>query len=169
MIRNMGRALMLDVDFYSHVARTPVLFWQAAAVVTFANMFAGIGSSIATGSDPLVGGAVGVATGVSGWVVWSGVAYLVGVRVFGGDTSYRAMLRVVGFAYAPLTFGVVPWLGFVGAAWALLAAVVAIHESMAFSTRRSFATMAPGWVVWLGLAVGINVALGWDFFSTWRV
>jgi hypothetical protein len=162
MIKNVLSALLLDTAFYTEVAEDKSFMAQAAVVVVIANLLGGMGAAFATESDVLVGAALGVATGLVGWLVWSAVAYLIGVRVFGGDADYPEMLRVIGFAYAPLAIGVVPWLGFVGAAWALFAAVLAIRESMEFSTKRAIATAALGWAAWLAAAVLLNGLLGWD-------
>lgn len=169
MIRNVTRALLLDAEFYKEVAATTTLIVQAAVVVVIANMLAGIGAAFATESNALAGAGIGIVTGLVGWLVWSGFAYAVGVRLFGGHSSYREMLRVIGFSYAPLAIGIVPWLGFVGAAWALFAAVVAIRESMVFSTKRSIAVTSVGWAAWLVLAVVLNALLGLDFFTAWPV
>jgi hypothetical protein len=162
MIRNVISAFLLDEEFYSEVAEDESLIGQAAVVVVVANLLGGIGTAFATESSVLVGAAVGIVAGVLGWLVWSGVAYVIGVRVFGGESDYREMLRVIGFAYAPLAIGVVPWLGFVGAGWALFAAIVAVRESMEFSTQKSIATTAVGWAAWLGTAVLLNALVGWD-------
>lgn len=166
MIRNIVSALLLDTAFYTDVSEDRSLMGQAVAVVGVANLFAGIGAALATESAVMTGALLGVATGYVGWLVWSGVAFLIGVRVFGGDSDYPEMLRVIGFAYAPLAIGVIPWLGFVGAAWALFAAVIAIRASMEFSTRRAIATTALGWAAWLGTAVALNGLLGWDFMPS---
>lgn len=167
LISNVKRAALLDANFYSEVARDAGVMKQAALVVVLANLLGGVGAAIATESNVVVGAAAGVVTGVVGWFVWSGVAYLIGVRVLGGDANYSEIRRVIGFAYAPLAIGVVPWLGFIGAAWTVFAAVVAIRESMEFSTRRSIATTGLGWAVWLGLSVLLNVIVGWDFLTAW--
>ncbi len=166
MIRNVINAMLLDAEFYSDAAEDESLIRQAAIVVVAANLLGGIGASLATESNVPAGAAIGVITGLVGWLVWSGVAYAVGVRVLGGDADYPEMLRVIGFAYAPLAIGIVPWLGFVGAAWALFAAVLAIRESLQFSTQRAVATTALGWAVWLGIAVLLNGLLGWNFLTS---
>lgn len=166
MLKNVISALLLDEAFYTEVADDKSLIRQAAVVVVLANLLGGIGVAFATDADPLSGAAVGVFTGIVGWLVWSWAAYVIGVRVLGGESDYQEMLRVIGFAYAPLAIGVVPWLGFVGAAWALFAAVIATRESMEFSTQRALATTAVGWAVWLGIAVLLNGILGWDFFAS---
>ncbi len=169
MLRNVVSAVLLDAEFYSEVADEPGLISQATTVVVVANLLGGIGAALAIGSHVIAGAAIGIATGLVGWLAWSGVAYVVGVRVFGGDADYPEMLRVIGFAYAPLALGIIPWLGFVGAAWVLFAAVIAIRESMEFSTGRSIVTTALGWSAWLGLAVLLNALLGWDFLATWSM
>jgi len=166
MIRNVISAFLLDEEFYSQVAEDESLVGQAAIVVVVANLLGGVGAAFATESSALAGAVVGIVTGVLGWLVWSGVAYVIGVRVFGGDSDYREMLRVIGFAYAPLAIGVVPWLGFVGAGWALFAAVVAVRQSMEFSTQKAIATTAVGWAAWLGTAVLLNGLVGWDFMTS---
>lgn len=166
MIRNVIGAMLLDAEFYSDVAEDDSLISQAAIVVVVANLLGGVGAAFATESSVLAGAAIGVVTGLVGWLVWSGVAYVVGVRVLGGESDYSEMLRVIGFAYAPLAIGLIPWLGFVGAAWALFAAVLAIRESMEFSTQRAIATTALGWAAWLGLAVLLNSLLGLDFLTS---
>ncbi len=166
MISNAISALLLDADFYTEVAEDESLLGQAAVVVVAANLLGGMGSAFATESNPLGGAAIGLVTGLVGWLVWSGVAYAIGVRLFDGDSDYKEMLRVIGFAYAPLAIGIIPWLGFVGAAWALFAAVLAIRESMAFSTQKAIATMALGWAAWLGIAVLLNGVIGWDFLAS---
>jgi hypothetical protein len=163
MIKNVVSALLLDTAFYADVSEDRSLMGQAVGVVGVANLFAGMGAAFATESSVLAGALLGLVTGYVGWLVWSGVAVLVGVRVFGGDSDYPEMLRVIGFAYAPLAIGIIPWLGFVGAAWALFAAVVAIRASMEFSTKRAIATTVLGWAAWLGAAVVLNGLLGWDF------
>ncbi|RLE15568.1 MAG: hypothetical protein DRJ28_03875 [Actinobacteria bacterium] len=169
MIRNVISAVLLDAEFYGEVADEPALITQAAAVVVFANLLGGVGAALATDSNVVAGAVIGVATGLVGWLVWSGVAYGVGVRLLGGDADYPELLRVIGFAYAPVAMGIIPWLGFVGAAWALFAVVIAIRESMAFSTQRSLATAALGWAAWLGMAVLLNVLLGWDLLAAFPI
>jgi hypothetical protein len=171
IIENTVRAALLDVDFYNRAEGDTSLNTQAAIVVIVANGLAGIGAAIATEStsarDLGVAVALAIASGVVGWLVWSAVAEFVGTRIFKGTSDFGEMRRVIGFAYAPLAIGIVPWLGFIGAAWVLLAAVVAIREGMDFSTKRSVATMITGWGAWMLVTLGINVLLDWDMRASW--
>jgi hypothetical protein len=171
IIENPVRAAMLDVDFYNRAEDDTSLNTQAAIVVIVASGLAGIGSAIATEStsarDLGVAMALGIVSGVVGWLVWAAAANFVGTRIFNGTSDFGEMRRVIGFAYAPLAIGIIPWLGFIGAAWVLLAAVVAIREGMDFSTKRSVATMVIGWGAWVLTTLAINVFLDWDMRASW--
>jgi hypothetical protein len=171
IIENPVRAAMLDVDFYNRAEADTSLNVQAGIVVIAASGLAGIGATIAVEStstgDIVTAMALGVLSGVVGWLVWAAVATLVGTRIFHGTSDFGEIRRVIGFAYAPLAIGVIPWLGFIGAAWVLLAAVVAIREGMDFSTKRSVATMVIGWGAWVLVSLAINVFLDWDMRSGW--
>lgn len=167
--RNVTRAALLDVDFYNEAERDPGLDVQALLVVLFANVLGGIGSVIATeatdtnGAVALALGAVaGAFTGVIGWLVWSAIANFAGTRFFGGTADFGEMRRVIGFSFAPLAIGVVPWLGFVGAAWTLIAAMIAVREGLDFSTQRAIATVVVGWGSWLLIAVAAQWILNVD-------
>jgi hypothetical protein len=171
IIENSVRAALLDVDFYNRAEADTSLNTQAAVVVVVANALAGAGSAFAaeTTSPREIGIAVllGVLSGVVGWLIWSAVADFVGTRFFSGTSDFGEMRRVIGYAYAPLAIGVVPWLGVIGAVWVLLAAVVAIREGMDFSTKRSLATMVIGWGAWVLATIAIHVILGWNLRASW--
>jgi hypothetical protein len=77
------------------------------------------------------------------------------------------MLRVIGFAFAPLAFGVVPYLGFPAAAWMLLASVIAVREGLDIPTPKALITMVAGWVLWLGLTLAINAFLDTRLDAMW--
>lgn len=166
-IRRYVQAALLDVDLYNEVEADATLNRQAAAVVVIGTALTGLGSVAATDVNVFVGFVTGVVTGLMGWLVWSGIALLVGTRVFSGTSDYGEMLRVIGFAYAPLAIGVIPWLGFVGALWSLVAAVIAVREGMDFSTGRAVVTMAAGWGLWLLLSVAVHAIIGFELAGGW--
>ena len=158
--RNIYRALMLDADFYSEAESDSSMTAQAAIVVVVATTLSGIGSAIATDASVVGGAIAGVVTGVVGWLLWSWIAMLLGTQMLGGRSDYGEMLRVIGFAYAPLAIGVIPWLGFVGAAWSLVAATIGIREGMDFSTKLAIVTVAAGWFAWFALSILAQWVLG---------
>lgn len=164
-LHNCIRAALLDVGFYNEAEQTRSLLPQAAAVVVLANALAGVGSAVATEAS-LVGTIAGhVFTGIIGWLIWSWFALVVGTQVFGGDSDYGEMVRVIGFAYVPVAIGVVPWLGFVGAVWSLVAAVIGVREGMDFTTGRAVLTMAAGWGAWLLLAILLQALIDIELSS----
>ncbi len=167
MIRNVTRVVLLDVDFFKEAARDKSLNVQAAVIVVVASGMAGVGSAIAENVPVVASILVGIIAGIIGWLVWSGVSFALGTRVFGGDSTYAEMLRVIGFAFAPLAIGIVPYLGFPAAAWMLLASVIAVREGLDIPTPRALVTMAAGWVLWLGTTLAINAVLDFSIDAMW--
>lgn len=150
MLQNVMRAMKLDTDFYNTVERDASFTPQAFVVVVLANGLAGVGTAIAFSEVGLFGGIVGsIIAGLVNWVVWSALAVFIGVRVFGGTTDMGEMLRVLGFAQAPLMIGVIPYLGIVGSVWMIVASVVAVREGLDFSTGKAIGTVVLGWPAWL--------------------
>lgn len=50
-------------------------------------------------------------------------------------------------------------------AWALLAAVIAIRESLDLSVQRAIVTVAFGWAAWLGAEALLYAAIGSDLLT----
>ena len=136
-------------------------------IVVVANVLAGIGAALATGSPAYLGAVAGAITGLVGWIVWSVIALFIGTRFLGGTADFGQMARVIGFAFTPLVIGIIPWLGFVGAAWALLASVIAIREGLDVSTPRAIVAMLPGWFSWLLLSLIVQGAVGFSETNVW--
>lgn len=166
-LRNCIRAAMLDVEFYNEAETTPALTKQAGAVVVISTALSGLGAAFATEGDILPLVLAGAVSGVIGWLVWSSVALVVGTRAFSGDADYGQMLRVIGFSYVPNAIGVIPWLGFVGAAWAFFAALIGIREGMDFTTVKAALTLIAGWGAWLGLTILVQAVIGLELISGW--
>lgn len=158
---------MLDVGFYNQIESDRTATFPALIVVIAATALSGVGSAIATEANIGAGALGGAVTGVVGWFVWSAIALLVGRGVFAGTADLGEMLRVIGFSYAPLMIGVVPWLGFVGAAWALVAAVIAIREGLDFSSPKAIVTMVIGWAAWLLLSVVVHAVIEVEIGGGW--
>jgi hypothetical protein len=85
-----------------------------------------------------------------GWVLWSGISYFVGTSLFGGRADMGEMLRVIGFASAPLALGIIPCIGgLVGALWAVAAGFVAIRQGLDLDNLRAMLTVIIGFVIYL--------------------
>jgi hypothetical protein len=145
MLQRAIRAIRLDVDLYETVEADAGYTGEAAIIVAITSLLASIGAAFSPGDQSVIGTAIG---GVIGWLIWAGLALLIGTRVFKGTSNYGEMLRVLGFASAPRAFAVVPVIGvIVGAIWALVAGVVAIRQGMDFTTGKAVGTVLIGWIV----------------------
>jgi len=105
----------------------------------------------------------GLIAALVGWVLWAGVTYLIGDKVFGGTATWGELLRTLGFAQSPgvlYILAFIPLLGWVVrfgvAVWVLVAGVIAIRQALDFSTGKAVLTAVLGWVamVILGVLVG---------------
>lgn len=88
-----------------------------------------------------------------GWILWSGLTYLIGVNLLGGQATFNEMLRVLGFAQAPRllsVFAFIPCLGgllsLVGGLWALVAAFIAIRQGLDLDNVKTFVTVLLSWL-----------------------
>jgi hypothetical protein len=157
MLENAIRAARLDVDFYNTVESDETYTQQAALLVVVVHALVGLGNAFVYRGFvwPIVWSII---VGVVGWLLWSWITDVVGRNVFGGQTNFGEMQRVLGYSQAPLALGVIPFLGWVGAIWALIAAVVAIREGQDFTTGKAIGTVIVGWLVWF-IASGILYAI----------
>ena len=153
----MKRAAMLDVNVYEAVEADRSATAQAAAVVAMVAIAQAIGSA-GEGATGIIGGLVAA---FLGWLVWSGVTYLIGDKLLGGTATWGELLRTIGFAQSPgvlSVFAIVPVIGgvirIVIAVWILIAGIIAIRQALDFSTGKAVLTAVIGW---LALAIPIMI------------
>ena len=151
-------ALMLDPRTYREVEQDTNATGQAALTIILAALAAGIGSLI---SRDVLQNALGTAvSSILQWVVFSFVAYYVGMSLFSNTQSSATpgqVLRTIGFAHAPklfLVLGIIPIVGWVVGLivffWFLAAAIVALREAFEFDTGRAIGT---GLVALIGILI----------------
>ncbi len=157
-------AAMLDVATYEEIEADRNATGQAMLVVVLV--------SLGSGLVGLRGGFFGLITGtlaaLVGWVIFAGLAYLIGTKLLPEPTT-RAdlgqLLRVLGFASAPGVLraaGIVPCLGWIVAViasvWQLVAFVVAVRQGLDYtSTARAVGVCLIGWVIYLVLATIVTM------------
>lgn len=146
----MKGAAVLDTATYEEVEHDPSATGQAAGVVAMVAVAQAIGAS-GLGIGAMVGGVV---SALVGWLVWAGVTYLVGDKLFGGTATWGELLRTLGFAQAPgvfLVLGIVPLLGWLVRAvvgvWVLIAAFIAIRAALDVGTGKTLLTVVVGWLI----------------------
>jgi hypothetical protein len=162
-IRMKGAAL-LHIDTYEEVEADHTATGQAAGVVALVAIAQAIGGAGEGG----FGIFAGVISALLGWLLWAGITYLIGAKLFGGTATWGELLRTIGFAQTPgvlYVLGLIPVLGgiirFGVAIWVLIAGIIAIRQALDINTGKAILTAVLGWlVIMLPLAIVAAVARG---------
>jgi len=143
LTERMQGAARLDIATYEEVEADTTATSQAAAVVAISAVAQAIGGV----GDGTTGVLLGLASAFVGWLIWSGVTYLIGEKLFGGTATWGELLRTLGFAQAPgvlAALGIIPILGgivmFVVWIWQMVAGVVAIRQALDIDTGKAVIT-----------------------------
>ena len=163
LIERMLGAARLDIDTYEEVEHDTTATSQAATVVAIVAVAAAIGS-VRSGSGGLIAGLIGA---FAGWLIWSGVTYLIGTALFEGKATWGELLRTLGFAQSPgvlYVLGIVPFLGglvrFAVWIWLLVAGIIAIRQALDVDTGKAILTALIGWGVYVVFAIIVAVFVG---------
>jgi hypothetical protein len=156
-------AARLDTATYDEVEEDRSATAQAALVVVLAAAAVAIGES-RTGAAAV---ASGVFTQLLGWLLWSGITYLIGDRLLGGTATWGELQRTIGFAQAPgllSVLRVIPLLNrpveVLVSLWKLCAVIVAIRQALDFGTGMAILTAVLGFLAYVGLAIGLTTLFG---------
>jgi hypothetical protein len=108
-----------------------------------------------------------VASDLLGWLLWSGITFLIGDKLLKGTASWGELQRTIGFAWSPgLLSGLraIPHLDvplqIIIALWKLLAVIIAIRQALDFSTGKAIATATLGFIAYVGLALVLSYFAG---------
>jgi hypothetical protein len=165
MTERMIGAATLNIPTYEEVEHDTTATSQAAIVVGIVAVASAIGG-IGGGLGGVVAGLIGA---YIGWLIWAGVTYLIGDKVFGGTATWGELLRTLGFAQSPgilYILAVIPVLGwivrFVVWIWLLIAGVVAIRQALDFSTGKAVLTAILGFIAYVivGSVLAVMGGLG---------
>ena len=176
MINRIKGVLLLDSETFKEVEHDEKATGQAALIVIVASILAAIGASsdpftasLASGNNPWSFGSgsvlmvfLGIVVwSILAWLVWAFATYFIGTKIFHGRATYGEMLRVTGFAYAPLAFMVlsaIPCIGFaislIVTVWALAAVFVGVREGIDLDFGRTLVTVIVGWLIY-GIGMGL--------------
>lgn len=127
-----------------------------------------LGSSIPSSIDPtmvvarLYGIWFAVVTFMLGWLIWAGMAYVVGKAFQRDQVTFREILRVLGVCFGPGILFVfmaatpVSWIVFYAVSvWMLAAGVAALKEIRQSDWIGAIADCALGWVLGIWFLQGI--------------
>lgn len=174
MINRLKGVLSLNADTFNEIEKDPSALWQALLVVVVASILAGLSSGV---GQVFFGAGLGVTNSTTykflatagwaivAWLLWSVLTQIIGTKVYKGEATISEMMRVIGFAYAPLAiqvFSFIPIVGimfvFAAAAWSIAAMYVAVKEGLELSPGNAFMTVAIGGVLYL-VGMGIILAI----------
>lgn len=178
MINRIKGVLLLDRAAFKDVEHDETANGQAALVVIVASLLGAIGassdpffSSLAAGHSPwdfsfasrspLIVFLGIIIWSILAWLVWAFATYFIGTKIFHGKATYGEMLRVTGFAYAPLAFmilAVIPCIGFaislLVTIWALAAVFIGVREGIDLDFGRTLVTVLVGWLIY---SIGMGI------------
>jgi len=150
MTERMMGAARLDIEVFEEVEHDETATVQAAGVVA---IVAGCMALATTGAGP-IGMISAAGAQLFGWVVWAGLTFFIGTRLFGGTATWGELLRTLGFAQAPgvlALIAIVPLVGWmilpVVGIWMLVAGVIAVRQALDVDTGKAIFTVAIGWVI----------------------
>lgn len=150
LAQRMIAAAKLEPALYEEVEADASATAQAALVVGITAVASAIGAA-GGGAAEILGGLIAA---LVGWLVWSGVTYLIGDKLLGGTATWGELLRTIGFAQSPgvlYVLAIVPVLGAIVRlavmVWILVAGIIAIRQALDFSTGRAVLTAVLGWAV----------------------
>jgi hypothetical protein len=163
LVQRMLGAATLNVDTFEEVEADETATMQAAAVVAMVAVASAIGS-VGDGSTSIM---LAPVFQIIGWLIWAGVTYLIGDKIFGGTATWGELLRTLGFAQSPgllLLFAFLPLVGgvirLVVGIWMLWAGIIAIRQALDFSTGKAILTAVVGWVAMIIPAIILGVMAG---------
>ncbi len=169
IIERSKRVFALETSVFRVIAFDPDATRQAAIVVGVVAVASAIGGA----SEGFGGIIAGVISALLGWLIFAGLAWFFGTNIFGTPTTatnWESLLRTLGYAQAPNILGIagfiplVGWIAaFLGAVWTLVAAILAIRETLAFSTGRAIITAIVAAIAAALVAGILGVAFGIGF------
>lgn len=155
MADRMIGAALLRSDVYEEVEADRNATKQAALVVGLV-AFASAAIGVRGGAGAAV---VAILSAYIGWLLWSGITYLIGEKIFGGTATWGELLRTIGFAQSPGVLYILAAIPLVGwlvilpvMIWILVAVIIAIRQALDFGTGRALLTAVLGFIPYLILS-----------------
>lgn len=156
LVDRMVGAAFLNIDTFEQVEHDKEATLQAAGVVVIVTVCEALGSW----SFGPIGALWAAATAVVAWLVWAGITYLIGEKIFDGEATWGELLRTLGFAQAPgvlYLLGVLPLAGglisLVVSIWIMIAGFIAIRQALDIGNAKTFLTILVGGGVYAFLHV----------------
>lgn len=155
------KALTLNEDFYSNIPDNAAHLQFSRAIVLLAALSYSIGSVIILAMNretPLtlaIGFGIGIALIVSSYYFWAfTIGKLLQWTTSFESSSYRELLNLIGFSYAPQLFALFTLIPLLGRpielllnAWSLFAIITALRHKLNINLPKAFLVCLPGWLL----------------------
>lgn len=164
MIERFFRAMRLDSAFYREAADDTSLDRESTFLVILVALISSLGEL--TGENGTWLAYLGTLANnlLLGWLLWSVVAWFIGRNVMEGEGSLGGMLRVLAYASVPRLLSIfsgIPLLGWLfglaAGILSLIAAIIAIRESMAVDTGKAVIIALLGALFYIAVSVLIGI------------
>jgi hypothetical protein len=164
--RRMLRVLQFDRSVYAEIERDPAGPRQAARVVAFVAAFAALGTVLLESWRP--GAILGaVMAALLHWLIWGGLAYLLGVMLFRKRISAARLVGALGYAQAPqllaaLAFVPVlgPWIVVASRLLTLIAGNLALSDAFEVRLPQAIAIRLLSFGIAFAAAAAVRAVLG---------
>ncbi len=179
MINRIKGVLSLDIYTFEEIEHDENATGQAALVAIVASLLAALGISFgpaliqtqtasSNSGSPVVNFLIITVWAIVAWLIWAGVTYFVGTKIFHGEATYGEMLRVTGYSFAPMAFLIFSAIPCVGLAiallvfvWSLGAVFMAVRAGLDLDFGRTLVTVIIGWVLYaIGMGIIFSLVLG---------
>jgi len=174
LLNRMLRAARLDDSLYEEVETEEEAVGHAVMIALLVSAATGIG----TGLAGLIGGMgaiwflwgllSGFMVSLVGWFAWVLITYFSGTTFLRGPekASVAEMIRTLGFANSPGIIRILCFMPFIGwlitlgsCIWTLAAGIIAVKQTLDFSTERALATCLFGWLVYVAVLMLVFIWL----------
>lgn len=143
LVRSVNIA-KLDVPTFEAVEADTSLTQEAGSVVAAVAVIGSLGFLF---QGQLWGFISSILVLLIGWFVWAWLSSFIAQKVFSKQTTDTGeMLRTTGYAYAPQLLGIIPFLGFVGMLWSLVAIIVGMRQAAEMTTGQAVLTVVIGFL-----------------------
>lgn len=130
MLKIIYKSLIFDQNIYKKVKKSGEYTKYCILIVLIAALADGISTAHYTNAEGLIKQLV---FSIVGWIVSSGVIYIIGVKVIGYKSGIMELARTLGISYSPHVinlFAVIPVIGLnifiISIIWAFFTAVFAV-------------------------------------------
>lgn len=155
----VAAALRLDSAELARVAADPAATWYVGAIVAMAGASLLLGQSVVLLANQVTPGRFVLSLGLNavlyalGLVFWAASIWIVARALFGAGATLGAAMWAVGIGSAPLLFGFLVLLPYLGTPlnwalhiWALLITLVTVRSTFPLTLAQSLACVALGWL-----------------------